>query len=403
MKSKHTVRIFALVIGVLLFLFFTNDFGLTDVQKTAIVMAVGIDREEDTFVVTSQIAVPSSGDGQSKPVQIESRGATVAEAVSRINGKSGWYPKLVFCKLVVIGEEAAKKNVFDALDYFLRDEYLSDGCFVAVADGTAKRILDAKTPIDTSSALAVQKVLSEHAERVGTVAPATLRDFAKGYFGDAKSGWTPVVKVEPKEESGEDKSVPSAQGGGQGGQGGGQSGKSGEAQSGNEEFTFSAAETALFAKGLMVGKLTPEETFAFQTATGKLRLASYTVESEGASRSLLIKNNQPSVELTVDKKSVPRLKISVTLTVAVEDTAKSETLENITDIGAIPDPLRKAAEKTLEETLLRVFEKSRACGCDLFDAVGSLKKKETKYFAAYREDLLERIVPSVSVKIKSVR
>ena len=39
----------------------------------------------------------------------------------------------------------------------------------------------------------------------------------------------------------------------------------------------------------------------------------------------------------------------------------------------------------------------------LFDAVGSLKKKETKYFAAYREDLLERIVPSVSVKIKSVR
>jgi spore germination protein KC len=299
-------------VGVLLFFFFTNDFGLTDVQKTAIVMAVGVDRENDEFVVTSQIAVPSSG-GNSKPVQIESRGATVAEAVSRINGKSGWYPKLVFCKLVLIGEEAAKKNVFDALDYFLRDEYLSDGCYVAVAEGTAKKVLDATTPIDSSSALAVQKVLSEHAERVGTVAPTTLRDFAKGYFGESKSGWTPIVKIEPKEEGGEATGVPSAQSDGQKGQSE-QNDKTGGSQS-QEEFTFSAAETALFSKGVMTGKLTPEETFAFQTATGKLRLASYTVKNGNENQSLLIKNNQPSVKLTVDKKAVPRLKISVTLTV----------------------------------------------------------------------------------------
>lgn len=397
MKPKNMVRLFALVLSVLFFLFFTNDFGLTDVQKTAIVMAIGVDREENTFVVTSQIAVPAS-DGETKPVQIESRGATVAEAVSRINGKSGWYPKLVFCKLVLLGEETAKRNVFDALDYFLRDEYLSDGCFVAVADGTAKSVLDAKTPIDSSSALAVEKVLSEHAERVGTVAPATLRDFAKGYFGESKSGWTPIVKVEAKEESGEDESVPSAQSNDRGKQ----SGTADETQEG-KEFTFSAAETALFSGGVMTGRLTPKETFAFQTATGKLLLASYTVESEGAKRSLLIKNNRSSVKLTIDERSVPRLKLSVGLTVSVEDTSQSESLEHITDIGDVPAPLREAAEQTLEATLLRVFEKSRACGCDLFGAAGRLKKKDSRYFAAYREDLLDRIAPSVRVKLKSVR
>jgi hypothetical protein len=307
----------------------------------------------------------------------------------------------VFCKLVLLGEEAAKKNVFDALDYFLRDEYLSDGCYVAVAEGTAKKVLDATTPIDSSSALAVQKVLSEHAERVGTVAPTTLRDFAKGYFGESKSGWTPIVKIEPKEEGGEATGVPSAQSDGQKGQSE-QNDKTGGSQS-QEEFTFSAAETALFSKGVMTGKLTPEETFAFQTATGKLRLASYTVKNGNENQSLLIKNNQPSVKLTVDKKAVPRLKISVTLTVAVEDTSKSQTLSEITDIGRIPDSLRATAEKTLEQTLFQVFEKSRDCGCDLFEAVGSLKKTENKYFGAYQDELLDRIVPSVRVKLKSVR
>ena len=43
LHSKNTVRYYLLIALSLVFLFFTNDFGLTDVQKTAIVIAVGID------------------------------------------------------------------------------------------------------------------------------------------------------------------------------------------------------------------------------------------------------------------------------------------------------------------------------------------------------------------------
>ena len=45
MHSRNSVRYYLIVAAVLIFLFFSNDFGLTDVQKTAIVMAAGIDRE----------------------------------------------------------------------------------------------------------------------------------------------------------------------------------------------------------------------------------------------------------------------------------------------------------------------------------------------------------------------
>ena len=72
-----------------MFLFFSNDFGLTDVQKTAIVMAVGVDREEDTFIVTSQIAIPqSSKQGQSSQAgQLVSRGKTMGEAEAEFDGQ----------------------------------------------------------------------------------------------------------------------------------------------------------------------------------------------------------------------------------------------------------------------------------------------------------------------------
>lgn len=59
MHSRNSVRYYLIVAAVLIFLFFSNDFGLTDVQKTAIVMAAGIDREGPTFILTAQIAVPS--------------------------------------------------------------------------------------------------------------------------------------------------------------------------------------------------------------------------------------------------------------------------------------------------------------------------------------------------------
>ena len=101
--TKNTVRYYLLLIVALLFLFFSGDFGLTDVQKTAIVMAVGVDREEETFIVTSQIAIPqSSKQGkQTETVQIVSRGKTIAAAFEDINAKTGWYPKLVFCRLIL--------------------------------------------------------------------------------------------------------------------------------------------------------------------------------------------------------------------------------------------------------------------------------------------------------------
>ena len=89
---KNSTRYYLILVLILGFLFLSNDFGVTDVQKTAIVVAAGIDRQEDTFIVTTQVAIPqSSKQGQaSEAVQIVSRGKTVGEAFEEINAKTGW-------------------------------------------------------------------------------------------------------------------------------------------------------------------------------------------------------------------------------------------------------------------------------------------------------------------------
>lgn len=428
MHSRNTVRYYLVLAALLIFFFFSNDFGLIDIQKTALIMAVGIDRENNTFIVTTQIAVPeaSSQEEQAQTVQIESRGDTVADALNQINVKTGWYPKLVFCNLIVLGEETTKRNVFDALDFFLRDEYMSDGCLVATCEGTAKEILNTKTPIDPMSSVAAQKVLSLHAQKAGTVATNTLREFSAGYFGNGKSGYLPVLKPEKQQESlgensGENsKGVEEKKNGEEqsaygenvvegrhaaitaatGGEESGSKSASGEQP---PEKVFSADETALFYDGVAVEKLNAEETFAFCMVKNKLRLASYAVESGGGSYTLNIKSNKPSLKFSVDDNSMAKLKIRVKATAGVQDVSFSQTVTELSNAGSVPQEVFEAAEKDLKKQIINVFDKGRKSRCDIFNVLDRLQKFENSYYPAFREDILERLILSVEVKFQNLR
>lgn len=405
--TKNTVRYYILIVIVLAFLFFSNDFGLTDVQKTAIVLAVGVDREGDEFVLTSQIAVPqSSTQGKAtEAVQLVSRGKTVAESFEQINAKTGWYPKLVFCNLILIGENAAGENVFDALDYFLLDEYLSDNCFVATCNGYAKTLLDKTALVDPSSSAAMTKVLSSHAKRVGSVLPSTLREFAIGYFGDGKSAFLPVLKTEPPQEASGGDETKSKQSGGKSASSDSSSDSSGGAQGDKKEEkpVFSAGETALFVAGKRVATLTDSETFALASVLNELQLASYSVENNDSTCTLSVKQNTAKIKLEVGRDGHAVLKIKLEMTAGLTDYSTALPLEDIKDVGDVPSGVFTAAEKKLEGQIRSVFEKAQACGCDVFGVRDRLVKYRDRSLHKYGNTVLSDTRADVEVHFKNVR
>ena len=404
---KNTVRYYLLLVIALVFLFFSGNFGLIDVQKTAIVMAVGIDREGEDFIVTSQIAVPeaSKQGNASQTVQLVSRGKTVANALEEINGKTGWYPKLAFCRLIILGEKTTETDVFDSLDFFLVNEYISDNCLIATCEGTAQDLLNVTALIDPSGSVAMQKVLSPHAERVGAVLPTTLREFSIGYFSDSKSGYMPLLKTQPQQEKqGEEKQNNASQG-----QGGAQNSsqnsqnQGGQAEkSGQEKPVFSANETALFVAGKRVGVLTPEETFAVNATLFELKLASYTVESDKGACTLIVRNNQRKEKLVV-KSDIPAYKIKLTLTAGFADASFSRPLQETKDAGAIPSGVFPQAEKLLASQVKDAFEKCRAVDCDIFGVKERIQKYNAKAYKRLKNTALSSAVLDISVTFQGIR
>lgn len=412
--SRNTVRYYILAVVFLAFLFFSNDFGLMDVQKTAIVMAVGVDREEDEFVLTSQIAMPQAGQQKSsQAVQLVSKGKTIAEAFEQINAKTGWYPKLVFCELILLGEKTAQENVFEALDFFLLDEYLADNCQVAVCKGLAKDILNTSALVDPSSGVAISKILSAHAERVGTVHPVNLKDFSIGYFGDSRSAMLPVLKTEPQQEKTDSSSSSSNSSSSESGNQGEQSGAQDSSQSGGQggqgsgekqnKPVFSARETALFVYGKWKETLTEEETFAVNMALGKLRLANYSVDYLGDACTLIIKRNDPKIRLKLGENGRGRLKITISVTAGLADFSKALGVNELADAGDVPDGVFGAAEKKLSATLHTVYEKARSVGCDVFGLQERLVKYKQRKYHQYKNVLLDTISLVTDIRFRNIR
>ena len=391
--QRNSVRYYLLLIALFIALFFIGDFGTLDTQKTAIVMAVGVDRREDTFIVTSQIAIPqSSKQGKaSETVQLVSRGKTVADAFADINAKTGWYPKLVFCNLIILGENTAKENVFDALEFFLLNEYLSDGCLLATCDGLAKDLLNVTALVDPSGSVAMQKILSEHANRVGTVLPTTLREFAVGYYGESASGYMPVIQTKPQQEEQSETNVTTGAGEDSGEQGGGQDKSAGN----TDKPVFSAEETALFLHGKRVETLSKEETFAVNCVKNKLRLAGYSVPHQEEFCTLSIKDNATKTKLSVSKDGRAGYEISITLSAGLADRSSARKIYKTKDLGDVPDGVFSSAEKRLASQIETTFEKCKNAGCDLFEIRDTLQK-----FHPDKQDFSATVLQNTSVKTR---
>ena len=277
--KRYVPFLYWAIILALLGLYFTNDFGLVDIHKTSYIVAVGIDTEEDEVQVTAQLAVPqpsTSGDN-TKYLQVQGSGYTIADALNEINVKVGTYPKLLFCKLILIGDSCKDKDLFEMLGCFYRRNYSELTAMVAMCEGKAQEMLAKPATIDPENSTAIQKVLSDELEKSGNVSKANLKSIAESNYSVSGYCYMPYIQMNKQgtskpggggDNAGGDKPESgSGSGGGQSGgsggseqggsSGGGQSGGSGggEQGGGGEQVEFTARQTAIFREGRFAGLL----------------------------------------------------------------------------------------------------------------------------------------------------
>lgn len=406
MKEKTFMRLlgifYAAIIIFLSVLFFTNDFGILDLRKTSVIIGVGIDIDGDDLVLTAQLAVPQPAENgeNTKFTTITGKGKTVACAINDVNVKTGFYPKLVFCKLVLLGESCFTRDTNTLLNYFFDNEYTGLTPKIAACTGKAGDMLSLDLPFGDSTTDFIERILSEEAQRSGNVSTTDLNEFGQRFFKKSQAAYMPFIEFADEEDGNNG----SQSGGGQPGGGGSdpsasEGGGSGGGQGGSN-IEFMCNRTAVFSEGVCKGILEKDEAFAFNLLNSQIRHA-YTECGSGDERSVLgLRNCKGGIDLKVDK-GVPTLTLSFKATAKVMDDAHDQTSKRQSD-SRTPEEALKKGEKTITEQMQKLFKDCKEWQCDILGAKDLLFKKHYKYFETFKDILYDKLEVKYEVKLKSV-
>lgn len=435
-KSRSRLRrasvIFFWILFLLLsFLFFTNDFGLVDIHKTSIIVAVGIDTTEEQVQVTAQLAVPKpSQSGENiEYTEVQGCGETVSDALNEINAKTGFYPQLHFCKLILLGESCKNNDIFRVLGCLYRKNYSELTALVAMCNGKACQTLAMPTLTSDMTTTVIQRALSSELEQSANVSSVTLKDIAVAHFSRSEACYMPLIEAnvqgtseegddvggdEPKtNSSGEGSSSSSSQGGGCGGDGSGSSsgGKEGggsssgdsssSSGSGNKKpVEFTAKRTVIFKNGMYAGILNEQQAFALNIIKNSIRLAVLPCDTGEYHYTIGLGMADGGMDVAIVD-NVPQ--VTFNFRAYAQITGIKRTLQphetNFDD--KLSPELIQVANKALEERLASLMEVSRQTDCDFIGIKEQIFKKHYKRFDDLQFDALQKMQIKYNIDVKS--
>lgn len=383
MKFK-LVKPILIVLGILSFMFFTNDFGLIDIEKTAIITAIGIDLNDQEYLVTAEISVPESKDstGENQKALLSGQGSTIGYAIKNMANNSGWFPKLAFCNLIAIGSEVANTNVIKVLDYFSKSLRMQDSAIVVCSKTTAKELLEKSTPLDNVSSFALQKIILKDPGFDRDITAIDIKKFAIGYYSPSKSSFMPEIGFIDVEEN-----ISSLEG-------------ENEKSNNENKVLFDATTTALFLEGVKKGQLEKEETLVFNMLFSDVVGTTFPVNDVLNNNYLLtILRSDPKVNVIASKEDLT-LDISIDLYCKIADQNSDFSTSTYQENMPIPSSIKEKAQEFILSNLNSIIQKEKNTGVDILKIKEKLYKYNFPFYNRYKDNFIDKFCYNLSVNIE---
>ena len=381
-------KFFLIVFAIVFINFLTLDFLLIDVEKTALIVAIGIDKTDNGYEVTAQIAVPEATNQSTKSNEsvIYATGETLYDAVGDIGSRTGWYPKLSFCNLIILGNKVFEENVMGVVDFFVRSYKVEDSAILCASEKTAKEVLLSISPLDNISSFALTKIFVRDHNNASKILTTSIKDFAKFYYSPCKSGFMPMIKMIDTKDKGNNTSQASSL-----------TSNSGASEQGdkNTPVVYDAETCLLFSKGYKTGEISGDECLFYSLFEKSVNEAFFNLEitdEDGNTGKALIgiKRVNSSLKLEYDG-DTPTLKGNMKLWIQISDTDFPQSMKQIATIGRLSENMLSKASSYALTTLKDLFEKTTSAGCDMFESKNMLYRFHNDRFEKEQKNFLSNL------------
>lgn len=348
----------------------------TEVNDLAIIMGAGVDLTEDHQLELSvnlflpspsgqQITKQSGSEGGSTGLGVSIvrtvRGATLAEAVSKlqqyVSRELFWGQDEVY----IFGKSLAEAGIYEPMEFLLRHPDVSERANVFVSKKTAKEVLEVSPPVEDTVSEALREIA-----RGRTGMDITLTELAQMMAGKSKAAVIPMIDVKEK-------------------------------QSTNETFPYILG-TAIIKNGKMVGSMDENVTRGAMWIRNEVEKATITVsrKNERGAVSVLLFKSQTEVDAHIDG---DRWSITVRIH-SVDDIVENNTDQDF----SIPDhieELQTDLEGDINERVYKALDLAqKQLNADIFYFADAFYRKYPQEWKKH-SDRWDDIFPNVEVNVQT--
>lgn len=162
-------KIILIFLIILCIIFASGCWDRVEIERNAFILGLGIDlgSDDNSLIITYQVATleafKGEGGGNTKSTeQISIESDSLSKATNSLLRHFGNVPNFTHCKLIVFGEEYARKGIRDSLDYLFRETQIRRLTSVCVAQGQAREVLNSEPKTAPSSAMIIDQIITRN-------------------------------------------------------------------------------------------------------------------------------------------------------------------------------------------------------------------------------------------------
>ena len=133
-----------LIISLLTILLFLTGCSMLEIEDYSIVAGIGIDYENDEFIITYEIYEENNGQTTNLTSTTKTeRGKTISQATNKIATQTNKKPYLNHTSVIILNEQVVKQKFNETINYLLHDVRIRSACIVMITkEQTTKEIFE---------------------------------------------------------------------------------------------------------------------------------------------------------------------------------------------------------------------------------------------------------------------
>ncbi|QCR31058.1 Ger(x)C family spore germination protein [Lysinibacillus sp. SGAir0095] len=363
----------------------TGCWGSNEVNDIAIGVALGIDKtEDDEYKVTVQVLNPSEvassvtggGSGYTTPVtSYTASGEIMFEAIRKLTQQAPRKIYLAHLRMIVIGEEVAKDDIYNTIDFLSRDHSMRTDFYLVVSkDSKAQEILEVLTSIEKIPASKLFDSLEASHDAWAATGKVKINEIMDDIVSEGTQPILTAVKI-----FGDPKAGASAE----------------NVQTIAPKARLAFDGMAAFRKNKLVGWLSEDESKGLNYVKGKVKNTIVVID---------INNGPVGVEIFDTKAEIiPRFQGSDTPSFEVKISGEANVAEVNTTIDLMSkDVFSEIEEKVnnaIEDTIKKALNKSQnEYESDIFGFGDQIHKNNPKLWKEIKKNWTE-MYPDIQVDV----